>query len=343
MMKSSRISAASSRRSGSYRRSGGFTMVELLVALVVSLIVAVAAISGLILSRQGFTAVDTSAQLRDNARFAVDLVQRIGVQAGFKDVLYATTTRPASTSGTVADPSPAITGFNNALPSSTDPANTVTARSAGTSGYGSDVLVMRFQAAETIPGSGTVDLSMIDCSGQPATAVATGRDNVLTSVIYVDDNRGEPSLMCNTVSNTGVVGTARPIIQGVENFQVLYGTDGVVANTVPSTTGTDSVADRYLRADEMVVSGDTAGTNRNWRRVRSLRIGMVLRGPAVSSADRDPQTYYPFGGAPSSSGGARGSAMSSSSDAGTVFTPTPDGRVRQVVTFSVHLRNDQGL
>ncbi len=28
-------------------------------------------------------------------------------------------------------------------------------------------------------------------------------------------------------------------------------------------------------------------------------------------------------------------------DPGTVFTPTADGRLRQVVTFTVHLRNNQ--
>ena len=41
--------------------------------------------------------------------------------------------------------------------------------------------------------------------------------------------------------------------------------------------------------------------------------------------------------------GAAGSAMSSTNDAGTAFTPAFDGRLRQVVTFTVHLRNDQGL
>jgi type IV pilus assembly protein PilW len=35
--------------------------------------------------------------------------------------------------------------------------------------------------------------------------------------------------------------------------------------------------------------------------------------------------------------------MSSASDPGTVFTPAVDGRLRQVITFTVHLRNDQGL
>ena len=103
------------------------------------------------------------------------------------------------------------------------------------------------------------------------------------------------------------------------------------------------VPDRFLRADQLTVAGDTVGTNANWRRVRSLRIGMVLRGSQNSSQEKVAQTYYPFGVGKSSASAGAGSAMSSANDPGTVFTPSVDGRLRQVATFTVHLRNDQGL
>jgi type IV pilus assembly protein PilW len=107
---------------------------------------------------------------------------------------------------------------------------------------------------------------------------------------------------------------------------------------------TTSVADRYLRADQMTVAANPVGTNANWRRVRSLRIGMILRGPAGSSPESTTQpTLYPLGQAPDSNGGSAGSALSSASDPGTIYSPTADRRLRQVVTFTVHLRNDQGL
>ncbi|MBC7376836.1 MAG: PilW family protein [Burkholderiaceae bacterium] len=320
----------------------GFTMVELLVAMAVSMIVALAAISALIVSRQGFSAVDASSQLRDSARFAVDMIQRIGVQAGYKDIAYAATLRPTNNSGVASNPAPGVFGFDNALASATDPTGSSTARTAGSVGYGSDVLVLRYQIPETYPGSLVPDQSMIDCLGQSATAIPTDRDNTVASIIHVDIAEGEPSLMCTTVNATGTISTPRPIIKGVENFQILYGVDGVVANTAPTGTS-DFVADRYLRADQMVVAGDAVATNANWRRVRSIRIGMVVRGAADSTNDRTSITYYPFGTAPGSSSGAAGSAMSSTSDAGTAFTPAFDGRLRQVVTFTVHLRNDQGL
>lgn len=320
----------------------GFTMVELLVAMVISLLIALAAISALTVTRQGFTTVDASSQLRDNGRFISDLIQRLGVQSGFKDTVNAAYPAPAGNTAPAVDPDPNITGVNNALVSASDPFNASTAR---TTLDGSDILILRYQAAETFPGSGVADGAMINCMGRSTTAPPAGRYDRIGSVLHVAISQGEPTLMCTVVAGVGF--DTQPLISGVENFQVLYGVDGVTAGTAPPVTPTavqnDTVPESYLRADQLVVAGNPIATNANWRRVRSLRIGIVLRGPVNSAQDNTAQTYYPFGPAPSSSGGAKGSAMSSGSDTGTVFTPTADGRLRQVVTFTVHLRNDQGL
>lgn len=326
----------SSAKSRPHSRQSGLTLVELLVALTISSVIAIAAISALIVSRQGFSAVDASSQLRDNARFATDLIQRLGVQAGFLDLKFASTSRLSGSAGT---PLPNVGGVTNAIPSSSDPFNASTVRATGSAGYGSDILYLKNQTVETYPDSGTSDLTMINCAGIASDVVATGRDDqVIQSAIYVAVSKGELSLMCSTGP-----GVSQPIIRGVENFQVLYGTAGVIPNTAPGTPSTSLVADRYLRADQMTVtSGTAAQTNENWRRVRSLRIGMVLRGEQGSAQDTS-TTYYPFGTAADSSTGAVGSAMSSSNDPGTVFTPAQDRRLRQVVTFTVHLRNEQAL
>lgn len=326
----------------------GFTMVELLVAMVISLLIALAAISALTVTRQGFTTVDASSQLRDNGRFISDLIQRLGVQSGFKDTLYAAYPAPPTMSAFATDPAPNITGFNNALASASDPLNIATTRVSGVAGYGSDILILRYQSAETFPGSAVPDRSMIDCMGQSAATPAADRYDRIASVIHVQLSQGEPTLMCTTFNTTtGVPNYPQPIISGVENFQVLYGVDGVTAGTAPPVTPTgvqnDTVPESYLRADQLVVAGNDIATNANWRRVRSIRIGIVLRGPVNSAQDRSAQTFYPFGPAASSSGGAKGSALSSTNDIGTVFTPAADGRLRQVVTFTVHLRNEQGL
>ncbi len=312
------------------KRQSGLTMVELLVALVISMLISLAAISALIVTRQGFTAVDASSQLRDNGRFATDLIQRVVVQSGFKDFFWAA--KPPEV-GEIDAIAPNISGFTNALSSSTAPLTTATTRATGSLGYGSDVLVMRYQEAETIPGSGKSDRSMIDCTGNSSTHYADTRAERVASVFHVAESpasSGELALMCSTVASDGTITDGQPIVDGVENFQVLYGTDGVTPGAAP-TAATDSVPDRYLRADQMTV-GNAVDTNNNWRRVRSLRIGMVLRGPVGSAQERVTQTLYPLG-----------ALMSSTNDPGTIFVAPADGRLRQVLTFTVHLRNDQSL
>lgn len=332
----------------------GLTMVELLVAMVISLLIALAAIAALTVTRQGFSTVDASSQLRDNGRFTTDLIQRLGVQSGFEDVLYAAT--PLTAAEIAANLAPNVSGFNNALSSDADPLNTSTARTTGVAGYGSDILILRYQPAQLNINSTAADGSMIDCFGNASTnaPLKRTRDSRMASIfsLDVDSGSGELSLMCSTVDNTDptilpvIIGKS-PIVKGVENFQVLYGTDGVTAATAPPTNPAsaaatiDTVPDKYLRADQMVVSGDAVGTNANWRRVRSLRIGMILRGPANSAQNSVAQRLYPFGLAKSSSSGAAGSALSSTSDVGTIFDAPADGRLRQVVTFTVHLRNAQ--
>lgn len=306
----------------------GLTLVELLVAMALSLVVAIAAGSVLVASREGFSAVDSASQLRDNARFSIDLITRVAVQAGFRDVVYAATTR-ATAGGAAANPDPAVYGASDARPDPADPGHAFHAGGVN----GSDVLVLRYQIAEALPGSGLADPSFVDCSGQsaPNTWVARGRDDVASNIFYVDIYKGEPSLMCTTVSPAGAVSTPRPLVSGVETFQVLFGTDGVTPGTAPSLPA-DSVADSLLGADRLSVSADAVATYANWRRVRSIRVGMILRGPVSRLEDRTAQTFLPLG-----------SGMSSATDSGSTMTPPVDGRLRQAVTFTIHLRNDQGL
>ena len=357
-------------------RQRGLTMVELLVAMVISLLIALAAIAALTVSRQGFATVDAASQLRDNGRFAADLIQRLGVQSGYKDAQY--TAQWATQQYSATNPEPSIMGANNALSTvvtgSTAPYNSSTARAAGSLGYGSDILYLRNQLVQLNVNSTAADGSMIDCMGTAPTAGAapTARNDVIVNILHVAESpvgSGELALMCTSVTGNGtVINPRQPIVQGVENFQVLYGVQGVTANAptaaasavyglnasapAPASSAAwqvwngnvDQEPDTYLRADEMTVAGNTAATYDNWRRVRSLRIGLILRGPAHSAQNAVAQTLYPFGQAKSSSTGTPGSAFAdSANDPGTSFDAPADGRLRQVVTFTVHVRNSQIL
>ena len=144
---------------------------------------------------------------------------------------------------------------------------------------GSDVLMIQFYGTSR---NGVADGSMINCAGIAEPENLTRR---ATSIFHiVRSAAGEPTLAC-TYQRADDTWATEPLVPGVEAMQVLYGVDNVVPNTAPTST-TDSVPERYLRASQLVVAGNAAATTDNWRRVRSVRIGLLFRSPANDAVDR---------------------------------------------------------
>ena len=67
----------------------------------------------------------------------------------------------------------------------------------------------------------------------------------------------------------------------------------------------------------------------DWRHVRAVRVGLVLRGSPGSSQASDGQTLYPLGE----------KFVSGVSGAGLSFTPPADGRLRRTYVTTYMLRN----
>lgn len=314
----------------------GMTLVELMVAMALGLLITLAAVSALIVSQQGFRSIDAAAQLRDNARFATDLVRRIVLQTGYLNTEYVVDRGHEFNLGSnTAEPN--IKGFNNASYNQSlviGNSNTVANSSRGING--SDMLIVRYQVGRT-HSNGEADGTMINCAGMSEDIPPDHSTERLTSVFHIATSaNNEPSLMCTRRNEDSGSWSTDPLIEGVESFQVLYGTYGVTPNTAPTAHGATSItpaAERYLRADQLVVAGDSQSTNANWARVRSVRIGMILRGPPGSA---------PAGGNPIELSVLGPGGFSSATDVGSVISINPaDGRLRQAIHFTIHLRNPQ--
>ena len=332
-------------------KQSGLTLLELLVALGLGLIVVTIAATALMLGQQGYRAVDATTALRDRERFATDLISRVIVQAGYQDFGATNVALRSSATSLGNDPEPDIYGWNNAVYKTPDDlllstgTKITTDNRPGECGSvtdtscrnGSDVLLVRFQGVSASSGGSTADNTMINCAGQGEAGVVTGdlNERAISMFHVARGTNGEPSLNCSYFNfTTGVWVAPAPMIEGVETFQVLYGTDGVTAATVPSTAaGTqDSVSDRWLRADQLTVAGNPSATRENWRRVRSVRIGMTLRAPIGSAQQATTATFAPLG-----------ALYASTADIGTNLAVAADKRLRLVSTFTVHLRNDLTL
>lgn len=309
----------------------GLTLVELMVSVGLALLVTLAALAILLFSRQSGSAMEQSTALRDNARFGTELIRRIAQQAGFESFNENSSQRQAASTFTAGSAVPDVEGFNNALvAASTDPAAASNGnRSAGCGTVtdtscvnGSDVLILRYQ--------GQADGSMINCAGVAVGDAATAADRPMSAFHIRRNQAGEPTLVCTYRNGAGTF-EDRDLIEGVESFQVLYGVDGVTPNAATAASSAATIVTRYLRADEMVVAGSPTATANNWRRVRSIRIGMIVRGARGSSIVSAAENFFPLG-----------QYLASANDAFSTFVTPSDGRLRQAVTFTVHLRNYLG-
>lgn len=338
-------------RTSPVRKQSGLTLLELLVALGLGLVVIAIAATALLLGQRGYRAVDATTALRDRERFATDLISRVVVQAGYQDFGAANVAVRSTATALGSDPEPDIYGWNNAVYKLPDDlllstgTKITTDNRPGDCGSvtdtscrnGSDVLVVRFQGVSTASGGATADNTMINCAGQGEAGLVTNDLNqrAISMFHVARGTNGEPSLYCSYFSfKAGVWVAPQPMIEGVETFQVLYGTDGVTAAAVPSAAAgaQDSVTDRWLRADQLTVASNPAATRENWRRVRAVKIGMVLRSPTGSAPQSTTATFAPLG-----------SLYVNSTDAGTSLVVAADSRLRMVSNLSVHLRNDLTL
>lgn len=331
------------------RRQHGLTLIELLVALGLGLLVVVIAATALLMGQQGYRSVDSTTQLRDRERFAADLLARVIVQAGYQDLGAAQVSIRSTAKLLGNDPEPDVYGWNNAIYKQPDdlilststkivdenrPAScTINDTSCKN---GSDVLVIRYQGVNSPTNAANPDNTMINCMGQGEAGLTNGdlNDRAVSMFHVTRGANGEPALSCTYYNfKTGLWSASAPMIEGVESFQVLFGTDGVSPSLAPSPTATqDTVAERWLRADQLTVAGNDAGTRENWRRVRAVRVGLVLRGPVGSAQQSAADTFTPLG-----------SMYASASDTGSTLSVAADGRLRLQSNFTVHLRNDLTL
>ncbi len=306
------------------RRQAGLTLIELMVALVLGMLIAAAAVAALVVARQGFNSVDQNAQLRENARFAASLIQRVAAEAGFENAADGDISAPG------AKP-PGLAGWDNALldvdtlpaaqvHDSRDSDCTATDTSCAN---GSDILVVRYMGASRPSGPGNpADGSMINCAG---VAEPEAGDRAFSILHVVRGASGEPVLAC-TYRDAGLATwLTQPLVQGVEGFQVLYGVDTLDAG---GAAGEDSVADQYLRAADV----DTLPVANPWSRVRTLRVGLVLRGPVGSAPDK---------AASAETIAVLGPGFSDAADTGSDLTVAADARMRHRLVFTAHLRNAQ--
>ena len=182
-MRPSRVGPAASR---------GVTMIELMVAVTISLFITLVIAQLFLGSRQTYATTDDVSRMQENIRFTQQMLYRLVHLAGYKSL-------PNSDTKLVFDPatSPALAATNGA-------------------GTNSDTLTIRYQGSGD--GVAVPDGTMVDCLG---VTVNSGFMAVSTFSILPGAN-GRNALFCSNQPN-GV--NPLELVPDVQNMQILFGED----------------------------------------------------------------------------------------------------------------------
>ena len=265
-------------------RQHGLTMVELMVAVTVGLLVLLVAAGMLISANRGHAAQEEAARLDDSGRFALEAIAR-----AVRQTAYVNWDR--ADAGIADDPTaPArVVGLDNrSLVKTADFISDPRADVAN----GSDVLALRFAGAGRGPDG---DGSMTSCAGFGVSELEEG-----WSIFYVGRSAiGDTELRCKYRGSTGWGADA--IVGGVDSFQVLYGLDTDVpadglANLFVNASAVEALDDRLALegANETELELDLRRKT-HWKRVASIKVGLVLHGDKRVRLNAQPIVFDVFG------------------------------------------------
>lgn len=265
----------------------GRTLVEFLIALSLTLLLALLATGLLLVAAHGYRQHNDQQDLNDAAQQALAVMARAIRQAAY--VEWDSSSVPVGWMGEAA----AVAGLDGrSLARSSEGI----AAPLPAVAYSSDVLALRYAGS----GSGaTGDGSSVNCAGfgvaAPTTLAAQG-----WSIFYVAlDAAGVAELRCKYRSASGWGSDA--LVRGVETFQVLYGVDtDVPADGVPNGYF-NATALEQLDAALLLEGANPAQRwqdlqrKTHWKRIGTIRVALLLRGETATRADTGSRQFDLFG------------------------------------------------
>ncbi|HUK06202.1 MAG TPA: PilW family protein, partial [Burkholderiales bacterium] len=176
------------------RRQSGLSLIELMIAMTLGMILALAIGQIFLSSRFTSTSTNENARMQENARFALGLLERELRMAGYLG---------NGSTGT----------FSGTVP--------VIAVTDGTGLNSSDEIKVSFYGSDSTT-VGTADNTIFNCIGEAAAL----NQAVVDRFYIATGSNGEPSLFCDSVQPANnAVTTTTELINGVESMQFLLGED----------------------------------------------------------------------------------------------------------------------
>lgn len=237
----------------SHKRSqGGFSLVELMIAITLGMVLMGAALQFIVSTRQTYDINDDVARIQENGRIALDII--------VNDLQFAGYRTPLNGDGKIPNffLMDCTTGANSADACLRDGELITTTVNR------SDRLAIQFDPP---PDDGTET----DCLGN-AIGASTLLVNVYTIVPSLNDGRLINSLHCqgfNADTGAWISATSQPLVDGIDSMQVLYRV------TTPGTTTSNDLY-RYISSDQI--------TPADWPYITAARVALLVSNGLVEGS-----------------------------------------------------------
>ena len=291
-----------------HHRHSGFTLVELMVAILIGLIIMVVIGQVYLSGRQSYRSQTGFGGMQENARFALYFLQRDIRMAGF----------------------PRAQAPGAGLP----PASGLQAIEATDDQPGSDRIQIQYTSfGETssvteIPPGALNDAVLGNLNFDDSAATCLGdTGGPITAPINVTNEyfvNVDGELQCIGMNDNGV-DQSQPILSGVESMQILYGVDlqslALDADGNVINGPADGYADVFLRGDQVTAA--------QWNQVVAVRIGLLINSAPEQIFDTPDDGIY--------------AVLDELVDAATDIPEANRRFARRVVTTTIQLRNRSDL
>jgi len=280
-----------------FKRQQGMSLVELMVAMLISLFLTAGLFTMFSMSSSNVTTTSQFNQLQENGRIALAILERDLSQLGFMgDTTGMITAALTTISSTVVTNDCVGAGLNNASFPNTQPAEF-----RYLWGYEQDVSP-QFLACIS-PKSKTDVIQIKRLIGPPATAFITTRYYVASTtqkieyfdgsaaapglansrnweyqhhVYFIRDDGDIPVLRRRTLSINNGMNNEEQLVEGIENMRILYGVD----------SNADGTADSYMPVENV-----TSLTWDNEKRIVALKVFLLVRSSEKDRSYTNDTTY----------------------------------------------------
>ena len=294
------------------KKQTGFTLIELMIAMVIRSFVILGLFNLFINSYRNYHLQEAMSRIQDNARFATDILAANIRETGFAGCQNINRITPQSMiAGLTFTPATRISGDRDGISDSIQVQRAVDCDGSFTVNVAGPADVTNALVSACVPETDSIPLMITDCVHAHIFNANDSEATFSGGTTYIGANsevlRFESTEYSIALLRSGVFipslyesvngGPRQEVIRGVENMRILYGlnTDGV--------EGVDGYA--------------AATATASWEQVVAVRIGLLMVSPEDNVLD-EPQTYIDLDG--------------------DEVTAT-DKRLRRVTTTTIVLRN----